>query len=220
VSRTRGDADRRTHRRVLDVAIRQFAANGFKKVTIRAICREAGANVAAVNYHFRDKLGLYRQVLEAAVTVMTETTEAARQATEGLAAEDKLRAYIRVVARRIFAQGADSWVHQLINREMSDPTPVMSTLVDRGLRPRLELLGGIIAELLDLPATDERVLLCVSGIHAQVIMLRPSPIGARLQEQFKLRALTPELVADHVAAFSIAGLTAFATRRNRRQRHP
>ncbi|HEY6357045.1 MAG TPA: TetR family transcriptional regulator, partial [Vicinamibacterales bacterium] len=111
--------DHGTRERVLEVATRLFAESGFKRVTVRAICHEARANVAAVNYHFRDKLGLYTEVLGQAVSVMRDTTEAAARAAEGRPPADQLRAYVRVVSERIFAQGCDSWLHQLINREMA-----------------------------------------------------------------------------------------------------
>ena len=41
--------DRETRFRVLQAAERLFAERGFKKVTVREICRAAKANVAAVN---------------------------------------------------------------------------------------------------------------------------------------------------------------------------
>ena len=56
--------DAATRARLLAAAERLFADRGFKKVTVREICRAARANVAAINYHFGDKLGLYREVLQ------------------------------------------------------------------------------------------------------------------------------------------------------------
>src|SRR5579862_6715492 len=106
-----------TRDRVLEVATRLFAESGYKRVTVRAICHEAKANVAAVNYHFRDKLGLYTEVLGQAIAVMREATEAAMAAAAGRTPPEQLRAYIRVVSERILAQSCDSWLHQLINRE-------------------------------------------------------------------------------------------------------
>ena len=50
--------DAATRARLLAAAGRLFADRGFKKVTVREICRAARANVAAINYHFGDKLGL------------------------------------------------------------------------------------------------------------------------------------------------------------------
>jgi AcrR family transcriptional regulator len=194
---------------VLEVATRLFAESGFKRVTVRAICEEARANVAAVNYHFRDKLGLYTEVLEQAVTVMQEATEAAARAAEGRAPADQLRAYVRAVSERILAHGCDSWLHQLINREMADPTPLVQTLVDRGIWPRFDLLSRIVGSLLNRPASDSAVMMCVCSIHSQIIMFRPSPISEQIRSRFGLPKFTPEVVADHIATFTLAGLEAF-----------
>jgi len=81
---------------VLTAATRLFAANGFERVTVREICRAADANVAAVNYHFGDKEGLYHEVCGEGDETMRATTDAARQAGTGGIVKQKLRAYIRV----------------------------------------------------------------------------------------------------------------------------
>ncbi len=79
--------DRETRERLLKAAAQLFADRGFKKVTVRDICRSARANVGAVNYHFGDKTGLYREVLQLAIETMRSTNDAARQAGEGLPAD-------------------------------------------------------------------------------------------------------------------------------------
>jgi len=56
-----------TRARLLDAARRLFAERGFEDVTVREICREAGANLALVNYYFGDKLGLYLEVVNQAI---------------------------------------------------------------------------------------------------------------------------------------------------------
>jgi len=45
--------------RILEAACSVFATRGFREATVAEICSRAGANVAAVNYHFRDKNSLY-----------------------------------------------------------------------------------------------------------------------------------------------------------------
>ena len=52
-----------TEMRVLEAAGEVFADLGYRAATVRQICEKAGANIAAVNYYFGDKEGLYLAVL-------------------------------------------------------------------------------------------------------------------------------------------------------------
>src|SRR6476660_4711477 len=125
----RGDVD--TRQRLLDSAAKLFAQHGFTNVTVRDVCDDARANVAAVNYHFRNKHGLYLAVIELAIGAMRHLDSEAQRAGEGLAAEQRLRVYIRVFLEHRVAMGSDSWIHQLIRREFSDPTDALDVLIEK-----------------------------------------------------------------------------------------
>lgn len=51
-----------TRDRILDAAERLFMERGFEATSMRTIAAEASANLAAANYHFGSKDGLYRAV--------------------------------------------------------------------------------------------------------------------------------------------------------------
>ena len=85
-----------TRTRILDAAEELFMQHGFEATSMRLLTSRAAVNLAAVNYHFGDKGGLYREVLQLAIETMRATTDAARAAGRGLPAEERLRAYIRV----------------------------------------------------------------------------------------------------------------------------
>src|SRR3954469_3463810 len=55
-----------TRQQLLEVAGQVFAEHGYARATSREICERAGANIAAVNYHFGSKDGLYGAGLEEA----------------------------------------------------------------------------------------------------------------------------------------------------------
>jgi AcrR family transcriptional regulator len=55
--------DKDTKGKVIDVACELFAKQGYDGVSIRTIAKEAGVNLSAVNYHFRNKAMLYGQIL-------------------------------------------------------------------------------------------------------------------------------------------------------------
>jgi AcrR family transcriptional regulator len=195
-----------------------FAERGFRRVTVREICRDARANVASVNYHFRDKLGLYREVLDQAGSVIQELTAAAMKAGAGRSAEEKLRIYIELHCERIFALGGTSAFQQLLHREMQEPTPALEPLIDRAVRPRFEYLTSIISEILGIDAEDERVVQSAVSIHAQVVTFRPSPIIDRFGEHVK-EMFTVDRVSRHIASFALEGIGAYRRGRVSKPRH-
>jgi AcrR family transcriptional regulator len=199
--------DTETRDRLLQAGERLFADRGFRKVTVRDICRAARANVAAVNYHFGDKLGLYREVLQVAIDAMRGTNDEARKAGAGQAPEEQLRRYIAIFVRRVLTPGNDT-VHKLLNREMTDPTPALDTLVEQGVRPRVEYLSGLIADIIGCAPTDQRVLRCVASVQSQTLSYLPNPIAARLGFANKPTAANLRDIASHITEFSLAGIHA------------
>ncbi len=203
--------DRVTRDRVVSVAARLFASRGFKKVTVREICRTAGVNVAAVNYHFGNKLGLYRGILEKAVEAMRETNEAARLAGEGRRPDEKLRAFVHVYVQRTVASRQHSWIQPLMSREIADRTAAIDLIVERVLRPRAAYLAGIIAEILGCARDDERVTRAVTCVQSQCLAFVPNPVSSRLHPDLKGTPDTVDVVAEHITAFSLAGIRALRT---------
>ena len=86
-----------TRQRLVDAAALLFANKGFEHVTVREICKASNANVAAVNYHFGDKAGLYRAVVTMAIEQMLETNELSQRAGDGLSPEEQIRGFVRVI---------------------------------------------------------------------------------------------------------------------------
>src|ERR1700724_3813594 len=56
-------SEENTRDKILNAAGEVFAEQGFEGATVRAITQRAGVNVAAINYHFRDKAELYARVV-------------------------------------------------------------------------------------------------------------------------------------------------------------
>ncbi|MCG7309214.1 TetR/AcrR family transcriptional regulator [Brachybacterium sp. ACRRE] len=56
-------SDRQTADRLITAALRMFGEHGYDGAGVRAITEEAGANIAAVKYHFGSKQGLFRAVI-------------------------------------------------------------------------------------------------------------------------------------------------------------
>src|SRR5216683_3872831 len=84
-----------TRERLLEAAGAVFSESGFRNATVRDIVTRAGANIAAVNYHFGDKEGLYSAVLEHSAQAALHQYPPHGGLAPDAAAGEQLRAFIR-----------------------------------------------------------------------------------------------------------------------------
>ncbi len=193
-----------------------FSARGFQNVTVRELCTAAGANVASINYHFGDKHGLYREVLDEAIQIMQQTLEEAVAAGAGGDAEHRLRAFISVFLRRV-SSGRAPWIRQLMAHEMADPTDALTLVIDRVMVPRSTYIQSLVAEMLGADLDDDVVMRCVMSIQVQFQAAMANPITQRLVPQLHDGAESIERLAEHIADFSIGALRSLHRDRARRQ---
>ena len=205
-----------TRARLLNEGARLFAARGYAGVTVRAICRAAHANVAAINYHFHGKRGLYDAVVQSAIDQMRATTATIIEVGQDQSPEQQLTTFISIFLQRVTAT-RDNWIHQLMMRELNEPTAALDLVVRRVIEPRMTYLGDVIGQLLECRTSDPRVRRSVTSVQLQCL--------AAIDQRLPIHAVprTPAAVAElaeHIARFSIGGITALRARPPRRSPTP
>lgn len=197
-----------TRRQLLEAAGAVFAEVGFRDATVREICRRAGANVAAINYHFGDKHTLYEEVLHYAHGKALEKYPPLLDVAADAAPEKKLRAFVLSFLLRIFDKGRAAWHGKLMSREMIEPTGALDSLIEERIRPMARQLRQIIAEILDLPVNDDRVRLCSFSVVSQCVFYHHcQPVVCRLfPKELPQDTGSIEHLADHITQFSLAAM--------------
>ncbi|HYE85962.1 MAG TPA: CerR family C-terminal domain-containing protein [Vicinamibacterales bacterium] len=198
-----------TRQRLIDAAAKLFADRGFANVTVREICKASNANVAAVNYHFGDKAGLYRAVVTLAISVMLETNELSQRAGEGRSPEDQIRGFVRVFVTRLTGDGPTSWIHRLMAREFEHPTEALDLVLTQVVRPRLEYLSNIAGAYMGLPAGDLRVTRSIGSMQMQCIMAARQ-VPAPIEKAFGPAMRDLDATIHHITEFTLGGMRAIA----------
>jgi AcrR family transcriptional regulator len=202
-----------TRERLIEQGARLFAARGFARVTVRDICRAAHANVAAINYHFHGKNGLYHAVVQTAIDRMRATTETIVAVGHGQPPDRQLTMFISIFLQRV-TEMRDNWIHQLMMRELTEPTAALDLVVQQVLQPRMKYLGRVIAELLACRPDDPRVRRSVTSVQLQCL----AAIDRRLpMHSVPTTPADVAALADHIARFSIGGVNALRRPRVRPQ---
>ncbi len=202
-----------TREKLLDAAEQAFADHGFEGATVREICLRAGANIAAVNYYFGDKLNLYTEVLRRfARKLDVEAALSDRTAPP----EVVLRAIIRMRLRGMFASQNPDLPFRVMMHEWAHPTPAMDRVLNETLRPLYDRFRDIVGAIIGLPRDHETTRLCVHSIIGQAIhYVQGRPILAKLWPELTMTPEQVDRIADHIADFSLAYLHTFKSARRR-----
>jgi TetR/AcrR family transcriptional regulator len=88
----RPSSDAALRERMLEIALREFSAHGFRGVSMTTIAKGAGATPAMVHYYFGTKKGLYEAVLQHALGPILARLQAASEPPQ--AGADQLPSFV------------------------------------------------------------------------------------------------------------------------------
>jgi AcrR family transcriptional regulator len=200
-----------TKAKLIEAAGQVFAERGFRAATVREICSCAGTPLGSMNYHFRDKLGLYTAVLEHAYRSANKKYPPDMGLGDGATPEEKLRAYVRSFLLGTLDESVPAWHMKLILQEVSDPAGALDHLVQNFIQPDQQYLAGILRDVLeedDAAGGEESdlIFLCRLSVVGQCLCYFT---GRHIVKDIHPRSFDPadiERIADHITQFSLAGI--------------
>jgi TetR/AcrR family transcriptional regulator, regulator of cefoperazone and chloramphenicol sensitivity len=196
-----------TRKRLLDAAGEVFAERGYREATIAEICCRARVNIAAVNYHFRNKENLYVEAWRRLFLKSLEEHPPDGGVRPDAPAEERLHGHILALIKRI-ADLRNKEFH-FVQREFASPTGLLEEVMKREVVPLRQRTEALVRELLGPDASNRDIQFCEMSIINQCI--NPMVIGRPGQRASNIRhplIRELELFADHVVQFSIAGIRA------------
>ncbi len=209
-----------TRQRILRVASRLFAEKGYRNTTHEQICRMAKVNAAAINYHFRKKEKLYVEAWRMSFDSLLKKHPADGGVSPKATAAERLHGRILSTMRRM--SDPDNKVFDIINREMSNPTGILTEVIHESILPITTGIESIVREMLGEKSAGHNVQLCQMSIMSQCF----HSIMARHRKMMKLKKYDESSlcdldigeIADHVTRFSIDGINGIRKRSEKEKR--
>lgn len=197
----------KTRQSLLTAAGEAFARKGYRDATVAEICERAGANIAAVNYHFKDKETLYREAWRYAFRESIAAHPPDGGVSEEALPEERLRGIIVALLRRISDENNKEFL--IVHKELANPTGLLEEVSHEEIRPIRERMRTVLRAILGTDVSETQALFCEMSIVGQCIT--PMMISRIEKERGEIRdnIMTIdgiEAYADHVIRFSLAGI--------------
>lgn len=193
-----------TREQLLLAAGELFAEKGFHGTTVREVCARAGANVAAVNYHFGDKQGLFDEAVLHAFAFIDRIVPLS---LAGLTLPQQLHQVIRHLLAGFLDPSSPRWFFRLVHADNAELSPAMQQRISELLAQRFLRLSRIVAALTGLPDNDRQVRLhCISIVGMTIFFGHPGPRSITLPKSELCRPENIDLLADHIHRFALAGM--------------
>jgi len=194
---------------LLDCAERLFLVKGFEAVSVREITDAAGANVAAVNYHFASKTQLYRACLERRLAKIAcrrvALIERFSNQEPPSTLQEIISAFVRGSFEEMLLNPDGGHMLQIIYREMS-PAGVASDLVtDELIAPVHKALLKAICKVRP-QLSEKHVSRCVSSLSGQILhFIRfRDVINTFVETGTEIEYI--DQVTQHITDFSLRGI--------------
>lgn len=193
---------------LIEVAARLIAKQGYEKTTSKEICELAKTNLAAVNYHFGGREGLYREVLVRAYQHTAGIEELKKLSGQNLSPQEKMNIFLDMLANAILQK--ENWSIRVVLREFIAPSRIGNELAEKEIIPKFSYILKLFADYLGLPPTDVRVhTAMISTVSTFFWMLLVQGIDIPgVREMLSIEGKKKELLLG-IKEFSLMGMKIF-----------
>ena len=195
-------AQRESSRRLLEAAAEEFARHGYGGARVRDIVDAARVNLAAVNYYFGGKEGLYRATLR-----FLATRSAPPPDRHDLAPEQRLRRHVFALLERFVGVDRPSTLGRILVHEALHPTAGLEAALAETLAGELDRVQALLRECAGRDAREGDIRHAALGLLGQCALY----LYARQPDPPRGREFCKSL-ARRITEFSLGGLE--------RLRHP
>jgi len=209
-----------TKKKILTAAAEELAMKGYNGTTIRDICRRAKVNVALVNYHFRSKELLYREMFEFLFSETEGENVLGRQWNGDF---KEWRRMLRKWVEQLMSEIADSkplFRHKgmIFSREMQDPSELFPNIYETFMKPRLSSLASHFRKVLPAETSDDEIYIhsfsvisnCTFYFHDRVIVNMTFP-----GKDFT--SVNMDQIIDHITDAACVGISYTGTHIKRKR---
>ena len=194
---------------LLEAAGEVFAEKGLKDATVREICSRANVNLAAVNYHFGDKERLYIEAVKNARALIEEDVPLP-PITIDLTPEQRLGMFVKTMVGRLLNPKAAAWQHQLLVREIMEPTKACEEMVHESFQPFVDSLLETIREMVPNDLPEHLIQMLGFSIISQCVYYRAHDrLVSMLVPASELKNFDPDTIAKHIVRFSLAAISSY-----------
>ncbi|MGA1863301.1 TetR/AcrR family transcriptional regulator [Deferribacter thermophilus] len=191
--------------KIIFAALELFAEKGYKKTSIAEICSKAGVNIASVNYYFRSKANLYREIFKKAFEVAEDKMPLLNLSSLDISYKEKLRRFIETVVKRGCATDELRFLPQLFLHESMHSTGICDDILSEIKAKYRSTLFDIIKGITGINDTDKIQLLGYS-IMSQCLFLKINPLAQKEIIKNKNSAEQIDMLINHIYKFCISGL--------------
>ena len=196
---------RELRQRLLHAAGEVFAEHGFRAATTREITERAGVNLAAINYHFRDKAELYATALREAHYACKLVASPEPQGTP----RARLQAHLTSMLTFLLDPHRPAWQNRLLSREIAEPSPALDAFIDEEMRPRSERVFAILRALAGADLPREQLAWLSTSIMAQCLHFSQNrSVIERIHPSLAGYHARIDLLAEHITDFSVPAIQA------------
>jgi AcrR family transcriptional regulator len=165
--------------RLVEAGVELFARYNFDGVSTRTLATRAQVNLAAIQYYFGGKEGLYLAVARHIVeTVSMWTKPVLSRIEEALSAESpsKEASFMflcdlldHIMERALGSEESKKWMG-IFMREQIEPTDAFDILYEGVLEPFHRAVCALIARILNIPAEDSEAKLRAYAVSGQIFI--------------------------------------------------